>query len=227
MKINYTDKVKSMVVELQNNLFNAHSYFLLHDSIKKLSAPNIVWEQEAKKNFEIMEKFNYFFWLSTEASREIYLLKLAKFFDNDKRSNSIIKIINYIRSNIRHFKNTINDDELKFFEGELSQHSTIIQNLKTYRDQYIAHNQIEPSMIILTIEDTEIITDLLIRILNNISSKIFSEQWSHKHQEIRIFGEMKTILDHLYRFEPYRLKEIKKERQKRLSKYKKKQSKVI
>ena len=96
--------------------------------------------------------------------------------------------------------------------------------LKKFRDQALAHDQLKKENNVLNVEEIQSLFDCAEKILNRISSKLNHETWWH-------FGSdnnkqhTNLVIDHLTRFEPYRLQEIKNDRNAKLEKYRNSNSK--
>lgn len=52
------------------------------------------------------------------------------------------------------------------------------------------------------------------KILNTISGKLNDETWMYSHVENDVKRDLGLMIDHLKRFEPYRIKEIKEKYEK-------------
>jgi len=228
--------------KLQNRYFFTLSAFYAYEGLMELSATNIIGKEEADKNVEEMNKFNNFFGPSKEALRVYFLLELAKLFDASDQSLHIDKIINFTQSNIgrlsasdfaefsqdRQFveelvKNYrgINNDDLQHIKSLISQHANTIQDLKTYRDKYLAHDDLIKVDVKLTQENIKSLFEVIKKVLNLFSSKTDHSTTMYNHIEDRSKDETKRIIEHLRRFEPYRLKEIEEQYQKELESYRK------
>lgn len=222
-----------MVNKLQSNLAMAYEHFLIRDSLKKSIASNIQWERKSKENVDIINKFIRFFWPSMEANRKIFALELAKFFDKDKKSLSLYKLINFVRSNIKSFdkdnfieyiKNVdlwegyepIDENLLKEIENEISTNLDIIKKLKIFRDQNLAHNQQKKEMNPILVWEIDDLFKLTLKWLNKISEKTIRNTrwnlWSDNYTEQEVY----SVLDWLKRFEPYRIKEIHRQSKKEI-----------
>ena len=222
------EKAMKMIKDLQTNLSTAYEYFLVRDALKKSIAPNVKWEDESKKNVEIINKFIRFFWITLEAHRKMLALELSKFFDKDKDSLSLCKLINFINANINSFNkdnfivynkdrniydlaNTYEPitnkvlDDIKF---EIEWQKELIKRLRDYRSKNLAHNDIKPQNIELFIGEIDELFKKTQKRLNKIQYQINHEEqrklWTDTYTEDCVY----SVLDWLKRFEPYRLKEI-------------------
>ena len=96
--------------------------------------------------------------------------------------------------------------------------NSLIWKLKKFRDQELAHDQIKKDINLLSVVEIQEMFNSAEKILNTLSGKLNHETWWHfgadnnKHHT-------RLVVDHLRRFEPYRLKEIDDSVNEDLSKY--------
>lgn len=230
----------SYVEKMKERYFFALSTFYAYEALREILAPNIVGQEVVEKNVEIFKKFNEFFGPSKEALRVYFFLELAKLFDVSDQSLHITKVINYTQSNIakltasdfteynqnREFIDSlienyqgVKHDDLVIIKSEIEKNKDIIEKVKTYRDQYLAHDDIKKVEVNITGEEIRILFSVLEKILNTFSSKLISATSIYNHVETDAKGQTMRIFDHLKRFEPYRLKEIDEKYKKDLEKY--------
>lgn len=229
------------IKELHRRYFNALSAFFAYEALMEVTAPNIVGESKANENVKVVNHFKNFFLITKEALRVYFFLELAKMFDVSKQSLHINKIINFTESNLKHltveaFGEYNQDQDREFLEqltekyggvdhidlmkirDTLAEHEETLERLETYRNKWLAHNdkkKLEPPKI--SGEEIKELFDLLAKILNSLSGKLNSESWSYSHIEDDVKHHTRLVIDHLRRFEPYRLKEIEDKYQKELS----------
>jgi len=232
--ISYIEKMKS-------RYFHALSAFHIYETLNELLAPNIVSQDVAEKNVVVIRNYINFFLPSKEALRIYYFLELAKLFDTADESLHITKLINYTQINISKLKaedfkkynqnrelvddlvksyQGINHDDLKNVKAELDKNKEIIEKLKTYRNQYLAHDDKTKDEVTITGEEVYKLFSMLKKILNLFSAKLDSSTTIYQSAEEYTKTDTKRVIDHLKRFEPYRLKEIDEECKKELEKYK-------
>jgi len=60
----------------------------------------------------------------------------------------------------------------------------------------------------ITGEEIRTLFEVLAKILNSITGRLNSESWTYSHVESDVKDHIKLVVNHLRRFEPYRLKEI-------------------
>lgn len=229
------------IKKMEDRYFFALSTFHAYEGLKELLAPNIVGQEAAEENVKIFKRFNNFLNPSKEALRVYFLLELAKLFDISDQSLHITKIVNYTQSNIS--KLTVNDfveysqdreflqdliknyrglknDDLLSIKSEIEKNEDIINKIKNYRDQYLAHDDTKKIEVSITKEEIMALFNLIEKILNIFSLKLISSTSMYDHVERDAKNQTKMLIDHLKRFEPYRKKEIEDAYQKELEKYK-------
>ena len=215
--------------KLQKRYCFTLSAFYTWEALVELCAPNIVGQEEAQQNVKTMSRFNNFFSLSKESLRVYFLLELAKLFDTSNQSLHIDKIINFTESNIQKLSvddfagfnqdrqfieelvenyKGINEEDLQHIKLLIFEHTAIIQNLKTYRDKYLAHDDITKVDVVLTPEKIKTLFKVIKEILNLFSSKINHSTRMYDCIEGKCKNDTKRVVEYLRRFEPYRLKEI-------------------
>ncbi|MFH0776370.1 MAG: hypothetical protein V1936_02035 [Patescibacteria group bacterium] len=104
MKVKIESKfsvLQNFLNQLHDRLFFAYSCFEIWESFKEMLAPNKIGKDEAVKNLKTINRFNYFFLPTQEAHRKIFSLELSKFFDLDRNSLSIVKILDFTQQNLK------------------------------------------------------------------------------------------------------------------------------
>ncbi len=223
--ISYIEKMKS-------RYFHALSAFYVYETLNELLAPNVVGQDTAEKNVVVIKSFVNFFMPSKEALRVYFFIELAKLFDVSDQSLHITKIINFTQSNItkltardfaeynqeRDFVDNLIEsykgvsyDDLVLIKNDIEKHKDIIEKVKTYRDKYLAHDDIKKVEVVITGEEIKTLFNVLEKILNIFSSKLNSSTSWYDHVERNAKEQTERVLDHLKRFEPYRIREIDEE----------------
>src|SRR3989338_4116114 len=96
----------------------------------------------------------------------------------------------------------------------LNKHKTTLNKLETYRDKWLAHDdKKKPRLPSITGEEIRDLFEVLAKMLNIITGRLNSESWTYSHVEGDVKHHIKLVVDHLRRFEPYRLKEIEEKYQ--------------
>ena len=222
---------------MKKRYFFALSAFYAYEALMEIIAPNIAGQDFAEKNVKVFNTFNNFFGPSKEALRVYFFLELAKLFDVSDQSLHVTKIINYTKNNIdkltvsdfveynqnRNIIDSliksyqgINHNDLLIIKSEIEKNNNIIKKVKTYRDQYLAHDDIKKVEVNITGEEIRTLFSVIEKILNMFSSKLISATSMYDRVEGNAKDETKRIFDYLKRFEPYRLKDIDEESKKEL-----------
>ena len=229
--------------EMHHRYFRAISAFYAFESLKEVRAPNIVGQADAEKNAKTMGKYNGLFTPAEESLRVYFFLELAKMFDSSKQALHINKILNFTASNLkkltvnafeeynqnqpRAFLETLvkeykgmNHKELVIIRKMLNDHKATLKKLDTYRNKWLAHDDIKkPKVPSITGEEINALFEVLAKILNSITGRLNSESWTYSHVKDDVKHHVQLVVDHLRRFEPYRIKEIEDHYQKELKRY--------
>lgn len=226
------NKLVSYIEVAKKRYFFALSMFYAYEGLCDQLAPNIVGDKMANENVKIFRDFNNFLSPSKEALRVYFFLELAKLFDAADGSLHITKIVNYTQSNIakltaadfaeydqdREFVDIlvadyqgISREDLLVIKKELEDHQGIIEKIKTYRDKFLAHDDIKKPEIEITGEEIRAVLNLLEKVLNLFSSRLISTTSIYDHIEDDTKAQISTFVDHLKRFEPYRIEEVNHE----------------
>ena len=219
--------------EMHHRYFRAISAFYAYDGFREIIATNIVGQSEAEENSKTINRYNNFFGMAQESLRIYFFLELAKMFDSSKQALHIGKILNFTESNLksltvdafkeynqnqpRAFLETLaqeykgmDHNELIKIKNTLNKHKDTIEKLDTYRNKWLAHDDIKkPELPPISGEEIKALFDVLAKMLNAITGRLNSESWGYSQVEGDVKHHVKLVVDHLRRFEPYRLKEIK------------------
>ncbi|HBK33979.1 TPA: hypothetical protein DEP34_02065 [Candidatus Uhrbacteria bacterium] len=223
--------------EMHHRYFRAISAFYAFEALKEVRAPNIVGQSDAEENAKTMARYNGLFTPAEEALRVYFFLELAKMFDSSKQALHINKILNFTASNLkkltvdafkeynqsqpRAFLETLvneykgmDHEELVVIKEMLNKHETVLEKLETYRDKWLAHDdKKKPKLPSITGEEIKALFEVLAKMLNTITGRLNSESWTYSHVEGDVKHHIRLVVDHLRRFEPYRLKEIEEKYQ--------------
>ncbi len=89
------------------------------------------------------------------------------------------------------------------------EHKATLEKLDKYRNKWLAHDDIKkPKLPAISAEEIRALFDVLAKMLNSITGRLNSESWTYSHVEDDVKHHTRLVVDHLRRFEPYRLKEI-------------------
>lgn len=223
------------IKEMHRTYFHALSAFYTFEALREVRAPNIIGKVDAEENAKVIGRYRNFFIPTEEALRIYFFLELAKMFDSSKQALHINKILNFTEANLK--KLTVDDfreynrnqartfletlvneyrgmdhKELVDIRKMLDIHDATLKKLETYRDKWLAHNdKKKPAVPSINGEEIRALFKVLAKILNAITGRLNSESWSYSHVEEDAKHHVQLVIDHLRRFEPYRLKEIEEE----------------
>ncbi|KKP93280.1 MAG: hypothetical protein UR98_C0007G0012 [Parcubacteria group bacterium GW2011_GWA1_36_12] len=235
---NLMEYVKAM----HRRYFHALSAFYVYEGLNEVIASNVIGQSLAEKNVKVISDFRNFFMPAKEALRVYFFLELAKMFDSSDQSLHINKILNITESNLKNLtvdafkeynENRVFTEELTagyrgmdygdvlLLKKMVDENKDILDKLNDYRDKWLAHDDIKkPEVPAITGEEVKKLFAVLEKILNSITGKLNSESWAYSMVEDESKYQTKLVIDHLRRFEPYRLKEIKEEIAEEMKKYK-------
>ncbi len=237
----FADLVKHLK-NLMDQLSSAYMSFAIYDAMMEEKAPNLLGKEKADENVKTINKFNHFFGPIEWAVFVHAMLTLAKFFDKGDRPLSIFTIIEFIKAHRdkltaadfkEHFKDRIGveelsnaykdvtDDQLIEIEDEIQKNKPLIEKLKTLRDQYFAHNDINKKEVKINSGEILELFKIVEEIMQKICGAAMEETWGFDPLRETCKEDTSTVIDHLQRFEPYRLKEIEEWHQKQVSEIKK------
>ncbi|MFW6026378.1 MAG: hypothetical protein ACOCRX_08545 [Candidatus Woesearchaeota archaeon] len=227
------EKLMKYIKKMHDRYTFAIYSFYAWESLQELKAPNVVGQDKAEENLDIIKKYNSFFASAEESLRIHFFLELAKIFDNSNQSLHVDKIINITESNINNltveeFKE-YNKNQDRAFAKELvekykrieysdikdlreirNKHSDSIEKLKIYRNKWLAHDDIKkPEPPGINPAEIKSLFKIILKILNLISGKLNNEKWMYNHVEDGVKDDTYSIVDNLRKFELYRKKEIR------------------
>jgi len=218
---------------MHRRYFHALSAFYAYEALREAVVINIVGKSEAEENAKTISNFKNFFLSAQEALRIYFFLELAKMFDSSKQALHINKVLNFTESNLKNFTveafkeynqsqdRTFLEELAKEYKGMayadlviirdmLKKHKSTLEKLNKYRDKWLTHDDIKkPEIPVITGEKIKDLFGMLAKMLNSITGQLNSESWMYSHIEDDVKHHVRLVIDHLRRFEPYRLKEIK------------------
>lgn len=217
------------IEKMKSRYFHALSAFYVYKTLDDLTIPKVAGEEIAEQNSTIIKSYINFFMPSKEALRVYFFLELAKLFDIAEQSLCITKIVNYAQSNAPKLKvkdfaeynqnrefvgdlsniyQGMSNDDIKEIQDEVNKNKDVLKRLKDYRDQCLCHDDISKDEINITGDEIIILFSVLKKILGLFSSKLDFLTTLYGNAEKTTKIDTERIIDHLKRFEPYRLKEI-------------------
>lgn len=233
----------SYIKELKSRYFKALSAFYAYEGMRENLATNLLGEEKAQANAETMGRYKDFFVPAQEALRVYFFIELAKLFDASDESLHINKVVNFTASNIKRLdvdafreynsgqSRSFLEDLAKEYKGvahtdlqeirdRLNVHRKSLEKLKTYRDEWLAHDDVKKSDLPnITGEEIRALFEVLAKILNSLTGKLNSESsmWDHIERDVK--HHTKLVIEHLRRFRPYQLKEIHDETEEKIRRY--------
>src|SRR3989344_3320116 len=164
--INWTEK-------LRGRYLHTLATFRIFERFQKLSAPNIVGKKKAEVNAKLFSNHVYFFMPIKESSRIYFFIELAKFFDKNRRKQSltISYLLDFADNNFSSFSKEefqkyhskryflpdlfqyyipITHKDIQKIRGRLRRNKSVIKNLNTYRDKFLAHDDLDKVQIHIT-----------------------------------------------------------------------------
>lgn len=204
-----------------------YSYYFF-EAISELLALNICGEDIAKENMEVMSRYDGF-WEATRMAHYFHcIVQFAKCFDESPTSISLYLIRTHSWKNLskltkeafkdfnkdRKFldemvKNYrgIDEQDFKEMRALLKKCQKSIDRLVEYRHHF-CHALLEPQKPNFTIGEIHDLANMIGNILNIFTKQTNHETTWYDRVEEDAKNSVRTIIDELKRFEPYRLKEI-------------------
>ncbi|MEO8582112.1 MAG: hypothetical protein ABI425_06110 [Patescibacteria group bacterium] len=191
--------------------------FHIFETLEELIAPNIVGK-EANKNVDIMNSFGGFFVITKHSLNFYFLTELARILDNHKKSLHIEKVIKYAETfqndmNVEEFKKNnpnrtfleelatrykgIEKEDLEKINKMMEETKAIREKLKGYRDQNLAHEDIEKEKYKISRDEVVKLFDLIKQVLNTFSNKTNFSTTSYKMAIDDSIRDTKNLLNKL------------------------------
>ena len=114
---------------LRNMIINGVVYFTAWYTIANLN------EDEA----HALNRYRGFFTLVRSSLADMALLQFAKIFDYDTRTVSIRTLLSDVKSNATALIPYAEEGDIEKLESKIEEDAKLLDNLKTYRDQHLAH----------------------------------------------------------------------------------------
>lgn len=211
-------KFQLYLKRLRSIYLRATCAFHIFETIEKLLAPNIVGSKKAKENAAIMSRFNNFFQVSRHALKFYFFIELARMLDTAKQSLHLDKLINFAESNrkkinVDEFKNNnqnrsflqelannyegIKKEDLEHIRTKLAKTKPIRDKLIKYRDQNLAHEDINKEKVAISSKEIYQILDLIAEILNIFSYKTEFSTTTYKFAIDNCIEDTKNIIKYL------------------------------
>lgn len=159
--------------KLRGRYLHTLATFRIFERFQKLSAPNIVGKKKAEINAKLFSNHVYFFMPVKESSRIYFFIELAKFFDKNRRKQSLTVdyLLDFVDNNFSsfskekfqeyHSKRYFQPDLFQYYKpltrkdiqkirDRLKRNKLVIKNLNTYRDKFLAHDDLNKVQIHIT-----------------------------------------------------------------------------
>lgn len=185
-------KFQEYLERVNRNLVNALRAFCAYEALIEARAPNKVGQKEAEDNTATINRYIDFFSITERALYFYSLMELAKILDNDNNSLSLNKLINFAKTNkkklnVAEFKKYnpdrqgleelairyegISGEDFKGIERKLEESKKIWRKIKTYRDKFLAHDDLIKPEIKIFFGEIHSVFDTLKEIINTFSYK--------------------------------------------------------
>lgn len=232
-------RAKEKFIEIQN-LFKRmsheemcvviESYYIWRTLVFSRSITEI-GKEVAEKNAKLMSLYKEFFLPTEQSHFHVFITGLLKFFDRDTQALSFNKLINKIQANKNSFTKEILEsvhphlkemgfvkdnyspiiqEDIDHFEGLISKHKDLIENLKDIRDKQLAHTDLKAHNGTFVPNEVEELIQAIQEIFNKFT-KTFDQSstiWNHlKEDSVR---STNFLMENLERGEKVRLEEIRK-----------------
>lgn len=211
-------EVKERLKRIESIFLNAYCEYITFNEIEKLRAPDLIGEDEASKNLELLNHYQNFFQVTIEALKMSFLTKTAKLFDTHRDSLHLDSLINFIASNkdnltveeftkqnkdrpflselIKKYSPFTNEDIL-MLRTKLKEASDIRERIKTYRDKSLSHEDLKIKKVDIYRDDIDKLFKLLREILNFISNKIDFSTTTFTIAKEDCQRDVKSLIDNL------------------------------
>ena len=227
-------KLFSEIEQMRKRYLTTLASHKVFQKFSKLAAPNVVGKRKAEKNVKTFRHYLYFFTTVKEAARCYFLIELAKFFDPSKKRNqtrTVYSILDFAKKNINRLTK---NDFLAFHDGQefipeiLMTYKTLekknlyrfqkrirgnhdkIERLKTYRDQYLAHDDIKKIEVKITFGEGETLLRIVHDVIELFYNKLEFASNSYKNFEEEPVRDIERLVNDLAEHEKRRIEELKR-----------------
>lgn len=225
---------------MQSRYHRAWHAFHIYETMTELMAPNVSGQEEAEANVRTINSFRNFFVPIREATRVYFFLELAKMFDTSSKALQITKLVEFatqkrknltVKDFVDHNKDRklleelvkeykgLSESDLKEIRNMLERQRHVVSKLLTYRNKWLAHDDLKrPETPSITGKEIYDLFKTIEKIMNTLGSRLNNESWVWDHAERDAEWHTKLVIEHLRRFEPYRLKEINEKMEEEMKK---------
>ncbi len=130
---------KTINMELEEFTKHLHT---LRDMISEGVGYFSAWYTMANLNEDeahALNRYRGFFIPARSSLRDMALLQFAKIFDRDRRTISLRNLLSAAKNNPTILVPHAKEGDLEKLESEINENAQLLNNLKTYRDQHLAH----------------------------------------------------------------------------------------
>lgn len=210
--IRYTERLKERYLIL----LSAKNIF---DRLNELLVINRVGKKMAKRNAEVFTCYRYFFFTVKEAIRCFFLIELAKFFEPHKNRKSLYirKVIKFAEKNLskiteqdykKHYKKTtrlplkffrenkhLSRSDIRKIKNKLIGRNIEIKKLTTYRNQYLAHDDITKISVSLSQRDIGRLLSIVSSVINLLYRRLNFSSFSSENFKQQPRREVDVVVD--------------------------------
>ena len=159
--------------KLRGRYLHTLATFRIFERFQKLSAINIVGKKRAEANAKLFSNHVYFFMPVKESVRIYFFIELAKFFDKNRRKQSLTigHLLDFVDKNFTSFSKDefqkyhsnryflpdlfqyyrpLTHRDIKKIRDRLHRNKSVVKNLNTYRDKFLAHDDLNKVQIHIT-----------------------------------------------------------------------------
>ena len=217
--------------KLRSRYLNTLASYKTFERLQQLSAVNVVGKKKANANVQVLNSYKYFFLTSKEAIRCYLLIEMAKFFDLNLSGQSLTihtalgcaekNIKSYAPEVFNEFHKQKNRDVLEGYQPfsltdlqrlkkRIKSNKARIEKLKTYRDKFLAHDDIKKIHINITGNDVRILMKIIKDSVELLYNKLDYSGTIYQNYEEEPVNEVDRIFSSLHEHEKHRIAEINK-----------------
>jgi hypothetical protein len=227
------DKLFGYAKKLRDRYLNTIATRVLFDKMNELNIVGKVGKKKANENVKIINFHKYFFGTIKEATRCYFLIELAKFFDQSKSNDSLTlyKVIKYAENTLASYSvenfqkyhkdrkifpdlfngyKPLSENDLNKLKNKLSKNSDKIERLKTYRDKFLAHDDIKKVSVEITKKDVSVLMKIIENAIDLLYSKLEFSENDYRNFKENPKREIDRVMESLRKQEKQRIAEIEK-----------------
>jgi len=220
--------------ELRNRYLHTIATFTIYEEFQKIAAPNIVGEKRAQKNVHTFSRHLYFFAPLKESARCYFFIELAKFFDRNKRGQSLTleTLLDLVENHLSSFSKEeflkyhvgryiipelfesykeFSRKDINNFRERLKRNKKIIEDLKTYRDKFLVHADISKNEVKITAGQIKILLKIVKDTVNIFYKKLDFASNAYSNYDQEPAKAVNNVIKALQEHEAERLQKIDRE----------------